>query len=194
VRPVALFPLIVAFIHVLSCTVPKPIDRPQDIEGTYKFVICGNNCSMDGSGDVLVQGIVVLQNAQLTREQSASLHKLFRGRELYPDEPVYRGHAPFGCYSLRTIRHNKQCWAGMIPRDFTEWWHDRVSDSTSFLLLRTVDSSYTVSGHFSGGHFEGKGQTSPWTGYISERQTVLAERIGPPDIQHCTNGNALPVK
>ncbi len=178
--------LIFAFTDCGSQWDKPSINNRKDIEGSYRILVCDGPCDFRGAGNVLQQGIIVFQNEPFAAERTESLYKAWHGRTFYPDEPAYRGGIPFGCFSLEQVRKSDDgCFAGLIPRDFTIWEVNRISDSIRFWLYRSVDGGYVAEGRLSDGFFQGEGESyhPPWE--FRKKQIVIAQRIGPPDIGLC---------
>ncbi len=168
------------------------INSRKDIEGSYRILVCDGPCDLNRTGNVIRQGILVLQNGPLAAEKTELLFKAWRGRPLYPDEPAYRGGAPLGCFSLKYVRKDDDgCFAGITPSDFTVWEENRLSHRIRFLLYRSVDGSYMVEGKLSNGFFQGEGETHhpPWE--FPKKQRVIAQKIGAPDLGLCLPENLL---
>jgi hypothetical protein len=155
--------------------------RRSKIAGSYQVMVCGGPCSFEGSGDIIVKGFMVLLDQPMSHEQSEYLLTHWNPGTYLTSQNYSK---QTGCFVLDKKQQNRDCFAGIVPHDFTFWCENQFSDAITFLLYRSPDGSYQVVGYFTGGLFQGEGQSlhNFWSG---PRHRVMARRISAPDITLC---------
>jgi len=157
-RPsLAAAPLLVALLS--ACSASEPEDRRRDprLDGSYRVSICRGACA----DSLLVRGYLVLSA-----------------------EPGAGGGE--GCFSLQRMRGDVDTYAGIQPSGQVRWT-PASGDPLRLDLYRSPDASYAVELHPAGDGLRGTGRSAGfgYTDRAAPTDSVIAERVGPPDGRLC---------
>jgi hypothetical protein len=150
--------------------------QQRDVAGTYEVILCHGDCDFDKSDRVVVKGYFVLFNQPIDKETLRRSWADFEVQFGYPDATA--------CFSLKPLRNNAQTFAGIIRNGTTSWKQRENSNSIEFNVYRSADGFCDITGDISGGLFKGKA-TTRHMGRTTSDDTVLARRIGNPDLKFC---------
>jgi hypothetical protein len=150
--------------------------QQRDVAGTYEVILCPGDCDFDKSDSVVVKGYFVLFNQPIDKERLKRSWADFEVQFGYPDSTA--------CFSFKPLKSNRQTFAGIIRNGTTSWKRRENSDTIEFGVYRSADGFCDIAGEFSGRLFKGKAITRHM-GKTTSEDTVLARRIGDPDMKFC---------
>jgi hypothetical protein len=153
-------PLLVALVSACSAREPEDGGGDAGLSGSYRVSICRSSCA----DSLLVRGHLVLIASA--------------------DTPGARGGS--GCFSLERMRGDVDTYAGLQPSGQLRW-ETGPSDPLRLELYRSPDASYEVELRSAGGGLRGTGQSAGFghAERAAPTDSVIAERIGPPDGRLC---------
>jgi hypothetical protein len=96
------------------------------------------------------------------------------------------------CYTLSRALGNPPTYAGIGAAGTTRWLRDRTSGIVEFGLYRSPDARHVVRAALRGDTLTGTGTSSgAGVGEIDyPRDTIVALRVGPPDLAKCADASA----
>lgn len=159
-------PLLLALVSACSAREPEDGGRDAGLSGSYRVSICRSSCA----DSLLVRGHLVLIASA--------------------DTPGARGGS--GCFFLERVRRDVDTYAGIQPSGQLRW-ETGPSDPLRLELYRSPDASYAVELHAADEGLRGTGRSTGF-GYeegAAPNDTVIAERVGPPDGRLCAPPAAM---
>lgn len=153
------------------------------VAGTYRIAVCKSGpCTPADTAHALVWGLVVLSDEPLP---FASLPDSSRRLRVQYSVPA-RSNA---CYALRRALGDPQTYAGLRAVGTTRWLRDTTSGLLEFGLYRSPDARHVVRAVLRGDTLIGTGTS--WGAGIAAidypRDTIVALRVGPPDLAKCAD-------
>jgi hypothetical protein len=167
----------VLFLAVFSSC----LSAQRDVTGTYRISVCKTRPCIAGDSThaVAVGVLVLLDSAILPAALPASAGRLLT-RYSHP----YRANN--ACYDLKRIGVNRTSYAGGVAG--THWKLEGKDGTTiTFGLYRSPDAFHSVIAKIRGDHIAGVGRSSGSgvTAVDWPRDTVVATRSGPADVNKC---------
>ena len=156
------------------------------VAGTYRIAVCKSApCTPADTAHALAWGLLVLNDAPLP---FASLPDSARRLRVQYSVPA-RNNA---CYALSRAPGNARTFAGIDGAGTTRWLRDSVSGALEFKLFWSLDAFHSVRAVPRGDTLRGTGMS--WGTGAEElnnpRDTIVALRVGPPDLAACADASA----
>src|SRR6185503_416858 len=176
-------------LAVLVVSIATPLGAQParaQVAGTYRIAVCKSApCSPADTTHALVWGLLVLNDAPLP---FASLPDSARRLLLRYTVPA-RSNA---CYALSRARGDVPTYAGMSGAGTTRWLRDSTSGALEFGLYRSPDAQHSVRAVLQGNTLSGTGSSSGAGAAEVDypRDTIVAVRVGPPDLAPCADASA----
>jgi Protein of unknown function (DUF2911) len=162
------------------------IQQVRPVIGTYRIAVCKRGpCTPRDSVHAVAWGVLVLTDGPLSLAQS-------------PDSLKWRlggfglGGRPNGCYALSSVRDAKS-YAGLSQVAGTRWTLDSARHGgIRFSLFRSPDAGHEVRAMVVEDGLRGTGES--WGAGTAapnyEADTVVASRVGEPDVRQCARATA----
>ena len=154
------------------------------VEGTYRFAICEEECdSTDSLGAVANGELVLFSDSSFVSALPPDLVKDMRYRSL---SLRYRGTGVNACFRFsRRVSSvgGHELFAGIVKAGMTSW--DLRNEEISFRLYRSPEGHFTVLGTVEGGLVQGRGVEALGGDPRPPHRGFLAEPLGPPDPTLC---------
>ncbi len=161
------------------------LSAQQPVTGTYRISVCKvGPCVAGDSSHAVAFGVLVLLDSTLVSAAiPASAGRLLTGYTT-PGQPHN------ACYDIKRIGSNSMSYAGGVAG--THWQMDaKEGNAVTFTLYRSPDASHHVVATINGAQLSGIGRSSgagaaevDWP-----RDTVVATRIGAPDVSRCIDAS-----
>ena len=156
------------------------------VAGTYRIAVCTSApCTPRDTAHALVWGLLVLNDAPLP---FASLPDSARRLLVRYSVPA-RSNA---CYALSRASGTPRTYAGIAGAGTTRWLRDTVSGTLEFTLYQSPDARHVVRAALRGDTLSGTGMSSGAGAAAVDypRDTIVALRVGPPDLAPCADASA----
>jgi hypothetical protein len=150
--------------------------------GTYRLAVCkGAPCAPADTAHALLVGYLVLAAAPVPLDALPPAARAASADQFLPG-------AANGCFALGPGRGRGQTHAGLSPVAGTYWQRDAgAAGAIRFLLYHSPDAGHEVRAVVRAGALHGRGRS--WGPGADEGRwptdTVVAARVGPPDLRRC---------
>lgn len=175
-----------AILVTLASSSAAAQPTPAKVAGTYRIAVCKSApCSPTDTARALAWGLLILNDAPLPFASLPDSARRLLVRYAVPE----RSNA---CYTLRRADGNPRTYAGISGAGTTRWQRDTTSGALVFTLYRSPDAVHTVRAAVRGDTLSGGGISSGAGAAEVDypRDTVVAVRVGPPDLEPCVEASA----
>jgi hypothetical protein len=163
----------------------SPINGSGQTEGTYRFVLCEEECTTTDTVGVIAAGTLVLfPDSTFAAEIPSDVLQTVRRRSRWI---LMRDKEVNACFHIphwvsRVGGH--ELFAGIIREGLTYW--EVVEGEIRISLYQSPDGFFLVMGSLEDGRILGRGEQAHGEDPRPPDRAFLAERIGPPDPRRCT--------
>jgi hypothetical protein len=169
-----------------AARVPSP-----PLAGTYELFVCKHECPLGDSSRAFAIGRLVLDDTAIVltpRPDSSDVRLGWRRWQLRAP--------PTGCFIIDERKSERRSYAGISRVDVISWRIDAARDSAfSFTLYLSPDASHvaTLVRANERGVLRGTGRSSGVgaTEVDWPDDSVVARRVGPPDVESCFTAAAV---
>jgi hypothetical protein len=172
---------------VLCCGITTGADAQDEatIAGTYRIAVCTRpTCALDDTATAATWGVLILFNSPISAMAIPE-----SARPLLTMYVIDR--SANGCYAMRKPDADAQTYAGSSGVGVTSW-SVRPDGKLTFMLYQSPDAGHSVQAVTQGDSLRGIGRT--WRHFESSvtfpPDTVLAVKVGPPDITPCAEASS----
>jgi hypothetical protein len=179
-------PIELVILSMLAASFLTARPAAGQVAGTYRVAVCKSGpCTPADTAHALVWGLLVLNDEPLP---FASLPDSARRLRVQYSVPA-RSNA---CYALHRASGDPQTYAGIRGAGTTRWLRDTTSGLLEFGLYRSPDARHVVRAALRGDTLSGTGTSSgPGIAAVDyPRDTIVALRVGPPDLTKCADASA----
>lgn len=175
--------VVVVALILPGCLIPFPMDAQR--VGTYQFRVCTNECTAKDSLDIVARGeFVLFPNSDFSKEipDSVLTRLHHNGRERMGIGNEF--NACFRILSKGPSERSGDYLIGIIDESLS-WW-GVFEGEFHLTVYRSPDAIFTLNGLAEGDLIRGRGEQGHGADPMPPPPGFLAERIGPPDSNHCT--------
>lgn len=178
-------------IALVICGPLLPPCASGQVEGTYRFVICEEECtSTDTAGSLASGEIVLFADSTLDSAIPDEVLANLRRQSFWLLTRDSSSNACFRVPHRMASVGGHELFAGIIREGLTRW--EMQAGEIMIRLYQSPDGFFTVFGTLEGGGIRGRGEQAHGLDPKPPDRAFLAERIGPPDPVRCAGvGDAI---